>query len=65
MISKNLKVFSQNIYKNHLLTEFILENQKEFNFLFIQELLWSIVRSISSPALAEGEGVVGIPNYLV
>ena len=39
MIIKSLKIFLQNIYKNWFLTEIILENQKDFNILFIQELL--------------------------
>jgi len=39
MIIKDLKISSQNVCKNHLLTETILENNKNFNILFIQELL--------------------------
>ena len=39
MIIKNIKIFLQNIQKNHILTNIILENNKNFNILFIQELL--------------------------
>ena len=35
MIIKNLRMFLQNVCKNYLLTKFILENQKEFDILFI------------------------------
>ena len=34
---KTLKIFSQNIQENKLLTDIILENNKKFNILFIQE----------------------------
>ena len=40
---KNLCSFSQNIHKNRLLTEIILENEKEFDILYIQELPWSFI----------------------
>ena len=39
MIIKNLKVFSQNIYKNYLFTNTILDNQKKFDILSIQKPL--------------------------
>ena len=39
MIFKSLKKFSQNIYKNNFLTNTILENNKNFNILFIQKPL--------------------------
>jgi len=54
----------QNVYENLFLAEIILENQKDFNILFIQELLWSVVRSILSTILANGDKLVGIPNHL-
>ena len=37
MILKNLCLFLQNIYKNRILTDIILENKKEFDILFIQK----------------------------
>ena len=37
MILKSLNFFLQNVYKNRLLTDTILENNKNFNILFIQE----------------------------
>jgi len=38
MIIKEIKIFSQNIYNNNLLTNTILEVQREFDIIFIQEL---------------------------
>ena len=43
MIIRNLKIFLQNVQKNGLLTDIILENKKEFDITFIQELLWSFI----------------------
>jgi len=48
MIIKNLKFFSQNVYKNYLLTDLILENNKNFDIIFIQKPLWSVIQSILS-----------------
>jgi len=44
MISKTLNIFLQNVRKNRLLTDTILENNKKFDVLFIQELIWSIIQ---------------------
>jgi len=35
---KNIKIFSQNVHKNKFLTNTVLEVQKEFDIIFIQEL---------------------------
>ena len=63
MILKNINIFSQNVYKNNLLTNTILEAQTKFNIIFIQELPWSFIRSISSSSNREGDKLVGVPNY--
>ena len=63
MIIKNIKIFSQNVYKNRLLTNTILKAQKEFDIIFIQELPWSYIWSIPSLSNKEGEKLVRIPNY--
>ena len=39
MIIKNLKIFLQNVGKNKILTNIILENNKNLNIIFIQEPL--------------------------
>ncbi len=62
---KELKSFSQNIHKNHLLTEVILENNKNFDILFIQEPSWLVIRSILSVISAKREEVVRAPNHLL
>jgi len=41
----------------------ILESNKEFNIIFIQEPSWLFIRSISSFLSEEGESLVGTPNY--
>ena len=38
MIVKNIKVFSQNMWKNNLIVNTILETQFNFDVVFIQEL---------------------------
>jgi len=37
MILKNLRVFSQNFQKNKFLTDIVLQINKDFNIIFIQE----------------------------
>jgi len=52
MIIKNIKLFSQ---KNRLLTNIILETNKEFDIIFIQEPPWLFIQSISSSLCKEEE----------
>jgi len=63
MIINNIKIFLQNICKNKLLTNTILEAQKEFDVIFIQELLWFLICSIPSLSNENGEQLVGVPNH--
>ena len=37
MILKDIKIFSQNIHKNNFLINIILEIQRSYNIIFIQE----------------------------
>ena len=60
---KNLHLFSQNVCKNRLLTKIILENKKEFDILFIQELLWSFIWNIPSSSNKESDKIIGTSNY--
>jgi len=46
-----------------LLTNTILEIQKNFDIIFIQELPWLIICSIPSSSSEEGEYLVGVLNY--
>ena len=36
MIFKDIKIFSQNVWKNNLIINMILETQFSFNIIFIQ-----------------------------
>ena len=63
MILKFSKIFSQNIYKNRLMNT-ILENNKNFDILFIQETSLLIICNILSSISEEEEEIVGDPNHL-
>jgi len=63
MIMKEIRIFSQNICKNNLLTKILLEAQRGFDIIFIQELLWLFICSTTSSLNREGEELVGVPNY--
>ena len=63
MILKNIKIFSQNIHKNNFIINTILETQISFDIVFIQELLWSTIRSIPSSTSCEGVKLVRVPNH--
>jgi len=67
MIVKNLKIFSQNVWKNSLIVNTILETQSQFNIVFIQEPSWSEIHKIPSSLDCEGETLMGTthhPNWL-
>ena len=63
MILKNLKIFSQNIRKNNFIINTILEVNHNFDIIFIQELSWTTMRSISSSDNWESVLLVNISNY--
>ena len=67
MISNNLKIFSQNVYKNTLIVNTILKTHSHLNIILIQEPPWSIVHLIPSSTSSGGEVLVGAshhPNWL-
>ena len=67
MIVKNLKVFSQNICKNSVIINTILEIQNQFNIILIQEPPWSKIRKIPSSSNCDGELFMGTchhPNWI-
>jgi len=63
MIIKNIKLFSQNVQKNKLLTNTILETNKDFDIIFIQELPWLFIRFIPSSLSKEGDSLVSVPVH--
>ena len=67
MIVKNLKIFSQNIRKNSVIINTILETQNQFDILFIQEPLWSEIHKFLSPSNCNGEPFMDTcyhPNWI-
>ena len=67
MIIRNLKIFSQNVRKNSLITNTILESYSQFDVLLIQEPPWSEIRKIPCSSNCEGEPLIGSchhPNWI-
>ena len=46
-----------------MLPKTILETQKDFDIIFIQEPPWSIIHSIPSLLSKEGKHLVGVSNH--
>ena len=63
MIYNNLKIFSQNICKNTLVVNTILETHFYFNIILIQKPPWSIICSIPSSTSSEGDVLVKTPHH--
>ena len=63
MIVNKLNIFSQNIHKNALIINSILETHSYFDIILIQKLPWSIIWLILSLASSEGEVLVESPHY--
>jgi len=63
MILKDLKIFSQNVWKNNFFINTILEINQNFDIIFIQEPLWTTIRTIPSSVNCEGIPLIGIPNH--
>ena len=68
MSIKNLKIFSQNVWKNSLIVNTILEMLTHFNIILIQELPWSKIWKIPSTLNYEGDPLIGSihhPNWIL
>ena len=63
MIFRDIKLFSQNIQKNSLIVKTILKVKSEFNIIFIQELSWAIICSISSSTNCKEDDIVSVVNH--
>ena len=67
MIVQNLKIFSQNVHKNSLVTNTILETLSQFNIILIQEPPWSEICKIPSSLNCNGNPLMGTchhPNWI-
>ena len=68
MILRNLNILSQNVCKNYLIVNTILETQSQFDIILIQEPPWSVIHQVPSTANSEGENFIGTvhhPNWLL
>ena len=64
---RNLKIFSQNVHKNSLIINSILETHNHFDIILIQEPPWSEIRKIPSTTSCDGEPLMGTchhPNWI-
>ena len=67
MIIKNLKIFSQNIQKNSLIVNTILESLIQFDIILIQKPSWSEIHKIPSTSNCEEDALIGLihhPNWI-
>jgi len=63
MIVQNLKIFSQNVRKNSLITNTILETYSHFDIILIQEPSWSEIHKIPSFANCDGKPLMGTCHH--
>ena len=63
MICDVLKFFSQNIHKNNLIVNTILETRSSFNIVFIQEPPWLTIHTTPSFTSCNGEELVSVPHH--
>ena len=55
-----LHIYSQNVQKNYVLVDSLLESQKDlYNILFIQEPPWNFIRFTPSTSSPGGQEVIG------
>jgi len=65
LIKHNLKIFSQNVRKNKILTDTILETQKnDTDIVFIQEPPRFLIHCTLSHTNPEGDPLYGTPSHL-
>jgi len=63
MIIKNIKISSQNVWKNNLIINMILKTRFEFDIVFIQKLSWSSIHAILSSKSRDSKKLVDVPNH--
>ena len=67
MIVKNIKILLQNICKNLLIINTLLETQTQFDIILIQEPPWSEICKVPSSSNSEGDSLMGTchhPNWI-
>jgi len=67
MIVKNLKILLQNVHKNSLIVNTLLETYNQFDIILIQEPPWSEICKIPSSIDCKGEPLIGTnhhPNWI-
>ena len=60
---KNLKILLQNVHKNSLIVNTLLETQNQFDIIFIQESPWSKIHKIPSSSSHDGEPLMKTNNH--
>ena len=59
-----LHIYSQNVRKNYVLVDTLLEAQKDhYDIFFVQEPPWNFIRYAPSAVSLEGDKVVGAPIH--
>jgi len=64
---KNIKILSQNICKNSLIINTLLETQTQFDIILIQEPPWSKIQKTPSSSNSKGDSLMGTchhPNWI-
>ena len=67
MIIKNIKIYSQNVQKNSLIVNIILETLTHFDIILIQEPPWSEIQKIPSSSNCKGDPLIESvhhPNWI-
>ena len=63
-VVKDIRILSQNVYKNYEHVDYLLEHYKDiYDVLFIQEPPWRTIRRTISTVDPEGDPVVGAPKH--
>ena len=65
---KSLKILSQNVHKNTLIIQTLLETQKDYDIILIQESPWSEIWKVLSPSNSEGDPLISTshhPNWIM
>jgi len=63
MIVKNIKILSQNVCKNLLIVNTLLETQTQFDIILIQEPPWSEICKVPSSSNSEEDSLIGTCHH--